>query len=85
MLKRYIDTSILVPIRFNTTKNIPRIEQKKLAKVHALEVEYCLNPKKDTIQITNNITGQNNPAVALIPMYFDSSNNPEVSFPVGAT
>ncbi len=46
-------------------RKIERIVQNKLANVQALEVEYCFIAKKETIHITNIITGKNKPSVAL--------------------
>ena len=52
--------------KFKTAKIIERIEQKKLAKVQALEEEYCLSPKNAIIQITKIIIGKNNPSVTTL-------------------
>ena len=48
-------------IKFNVASMIERTPHKKLAKVQALEVEYCFVARKVIIQITNMITGKNNP------------------------
>ena len=51
---------------FKIAKIIERIAQKKLANVHALEVEYCFIARKVIIHITKIITAKNEPAVAVL-------------------
>ena len=69
-------------IKFNVASMIERTPHKKLAKVQALEVEYCLVARKVIIQITNMITGKNNPLADRLTK-LKNSYNPTVSFPVG--
>ena len=69
-------------IKFNVASMIERTPHKKLAKVQALEVEYCLVARKVIIQITNIITGKNKPSADKLTK-LKNSYNPVVSFPVG--
>jgi hypothetical protein len=75
----------LAPIKSSTAMIIERKAQKKLAKVNALELEYPFNVMKETIQITSNIKGKNNPSVVFVLMNLKVSNILEVSFIVGVS